>query len=201
MPGAARSGPATRRLHWSALKSRDLGATRTVWNANEEPLEVDLSALGDIFAARAPAKSGKAAKGPEAARDAKVTLIDLKRANNIAITLARFKMPFDQLAVCVSNCDTAAIDLDGYLALLRCLPDEEELAAVLGSGEDKARLGRAEQFFLAVAGIPRVRERVQCIVLTMQFEGQLNQLRTCDFSFFFFGKKYYIYCPLARVYS
>jgi hypothetical protein len=166
----------TRRYHWTALKPRDLAGQESVWNANEQYDDVDLSSLKSLFANKAPLVAASKKK-EEDTRPGLVTLIDPKRANNIAITLARFKMG-SELGSAVLQCDTARLDLDAYCSLMVCLPDEDDVRVVKAFSGPRERLGRAEQFFLSVADVPRIRQRVQVMVLILQFPAQLKDLET-----------------------
>ena len=177
--GASRRVGNTKRLHWTAVKNVD---QETVWNANEEhDATMDLEELSTMFARNRPAAAKPAeSDAPAAASKApkRVTLIKMKRANNIAITLSRFKMTNEQLRAIILGVQLDKLDADGWEALIRCVPEDEELE-VLGCYEgDLAVLGRTEQFFLSIADIPRVVLRLETIGKMLAHDDLLRDLQT-----------------------
>jgi diaphanous 1 len=164
----------TRRYHWSALKGKDVAGSHSVWNANEEPLGVDLSNLKHLFANKPNPAASSAVDSAAESKDRLVTLINPKRANNIAIALSRFKAK--NVAAAILACDTTDLDLEAWVFLSRCLPEEEEAKLVASYAGDPARLGRAESFFLNVRHIRRLRQRVTSMILVLQFPSQADEL-------------------------
>jgi dishevelled associated activator of morphogenesis len=56
-----------------------------------------------------------------------VTLLEMKRANNIAITLSRFKVSNDEIKKAILTLDTGILDLDQLQMLLTLLPTSDEI--------------------------------------------------------------------------
>ena len=62
-----------------------------------------------------------------ASKSKHVSLLDMKRANNIAITLSRFKVSNDEIKKAILTLDTGILDLDQLQMLLTLLPTSDEI--------------------------------------------------------------------------
>jgi hypothetical protein len=130
-------------------------------------------------AAAAKKKRAKAAADGAAGggRRSAVQLLDLKRANNIAITLARFKQSNADIRGAILTLDDAALSVDALHMLLALLPTPDELKALRAYKGDPARLGAPEQFLLTMAKIPKVEARVQGFIFKQEFNSRKDELR------------------------
>ncbi|RLN58591.1 hypothetical protein BBJ29_005488 [Phytophthora kernoviae] len=182
--------PKLRNLYWEAVKSED--TTGTIWESfakgDEEKkpkpaaptkdavLNKFMDQLSDIFVNKpAKAKETETKKPAKRRAPTRVALIDAKRANNIGIMLARFRLPYYKLRNAVLLVDKKLLSVERVSALLQFAPEQEELDAVQGYSGDPKLLGDAEQYYLEMLCVPRLTTRLQAIHATWQFDTYVDE--------------------------
>lgn len=141
-------------------------------------MEKYMNQLPDIFVNKPPkAKESEDAKKTNAKRRAptRVALIDVKRANNIGIMLARFRLPYWKIRNAVLLVDKEMLSLEKVSALIQFAPEDEELAAVKAYNGNPKLLGDAEQYFQEMLCVPRLPTRLQAIHATWQFDTYVEE--------------------------
>ncbi|KAG7396259.1 hypothetical protein PHYBOEH_002577 [Phytophthora boehmeriae] len=132
--------------------------------------------LSDIFVNKpAKVKETEMKKPTKRRAPTRVALIDAKRANNIGIMLARFRLPYYKLRNAVLLVDKELLSVERVSALLQFAPEQEELDAVQGYAGDPKLLGDAEQYFLEMLCVPRLTSRLQAIHATWQFDTYVDE--------------------------
>lgn len=170
-----------RALFWNKLPTHSLA--RTVWselpptaiNVADEVARLDeLFALGGRGAA-----AGRGADEPAggAKKAAPTTLIDLTRSQNIAIMLSRIKIPFAQLRTALLQLDESVLTEDNLKALKACVPTSEEMELIREYDGDVSALSKADQFFKEMLGIPKLSERLTCMLYMRRFEFDVEELK------------------------
>lgn len=197
--------PKLRNLYWEAVKSEETSGT--IWEIfakEEEKLSRDEAVAVNVSRAKAKPVAGKKdvvlvkfvdqlsdifvnkplkVKDSEAKKPTKrraptrVALIDAKRANNIGIMLARFRLPYSKLRNAVLLVDKELLSVERVSSLLQFAPEDEELDAVRGYTGDPKLLGDAEQYFREMACVPRLTTRLQAIHATWQFDAYVEEQR------------------------
>ena len=124
---------------------------------------IDHDALKDLFAqSKADDPSAKRRKslggdrtGSLGADDGKgfVSLLDLKRGSNVEIMLSQISLTLPEIADAVRALDDAKLDVEHVDMMLRYLPTSDELALLASFEGDRARLGKAERYFSALASV------------------------------------------------
>ncbi|KAK1934452.1 Formin-like protein 20 [Phytophthora citrophthora] len=144
----------------------------------DKVLDKFVDQLSDIFVNKpAKAKESEAKKPTKRRAPTRVALIDAKRANNIGIMLARFRLPYYKLRNAVLVVDKELLSVERVSALLQFAPEDEELDAVRGYTGDPKLLGDAEQYFREMICIPRLTTRLQAIHATWQFDTYVEEQR------------------------
>lgn len=137
----------------------------------DDVLDKFVDKLSDIFVNKpAKAKETEAKKPTKRRAPTRVALIDAKRANNIGIMLARFRLPYFKLRNAVLLVDKEILSVERVSALLQFAPEQEELDAVQAYTGDPKLLGDAEQYFREMLCVPRLTTRLQAIHATWQFD-------------------------------
>ncbi|RLN81888.1 hypothetical protein BBJ28_00020895 [Nothophytophthora sp. Chile5] len=132
--------------------------------------------LSDIFVNKpAKAKETEAKKSTKRRAPTRVALIDAKRANNIGIMLARFRLPYYKLRNAVLLVDKEMLSVERVSALLQFAPEDEEIEAVRAYTGDPKLLGDAEQYFREMIVVPRLSTRLQAIHATWQFDTYVEE--------------------------
>lgn len=159
----------------------------SLWSAassllSEELAAFDLTELEATFATR-PTKSrhgdSAAAGGATTPRGgiAYVTLLDVKRATNAGIALARLGLPHGgALPTAILELDDTKLCLNKASALLAVAPTPEEAELLRAYDGDPALLGSTERYFLELLSIPRLTQRLKSWVVQQRFEAQAADL-------------------------
>ena len=173
-------------LHWKKIPATRIN--ETIWGG-ESVAQSDIAEhsqeLMTLFfedpekekeRAAAAKKKGAAGAGGGSGKKA-VSLLDLKRANNIAITLSRFKQSNADIRAAILTLDDATLSVDALHMLLSLLPTADELKALRAYKGDPAKLGGPEQFLLTMAKIPKVEARIQGFIFKQEFNSRKEELR------------------------
>jgi len=107
----------------------------------------------------------------------KVQLVDTKRSNNVAIALARIKLPDEEIKQCILDPEQHPLSAEQVSALINVLPTADELESVRDYQGEKEMLGRVEQFFLAIGAVERLAPRLTALQITLNFAQQAESLR------------------------
>ena len=163
--GAGASGKNSDRLkqlHWSTIPQSQL--ENTVWGQAQAGAgaDLDVGELETLFTARGtPTKSGLGSAPGHAGTPTKTALVDIKRARNVGIMLARVGMPMADVAAAIGNGDGAALSGDtlaNMIGELELSPSEK--TALQRFKGAVSSLSEADQFFLALLDVPRPAAKV-----------------------------------------
>jgi hypothetical protein len=80
-----------------------------------------------------------------------ITLLEFNRANNIAIMLAKIKLPYSEIRDAIWNIDDTKLTIDNLIAIRQYIPTKEEIEIVKEYQGDVNMLGNAERYFRAVS--------------------------------------------------
>ena len=164
---ARKPGVQMRQLHWGKLP--DTKIKGTMWEnevGDEGAFKSDVAEPSMFAASGAPEEGGGGRRRrprPRGNRPAKptiVTLVDPKTANNVGIAIS-FKKSEAEIASAITDGSETAFTSDQLSSLLAILPSAEDVETVKGYEGDVAMLGKTEQFFLAIAGVPRFQIRTR----------------------------------------
>ncbi|KAL4076317.1 hypothetical protein J3A83DRAFT_2174705 [Scleroderma citrinum] len=104
------------------------------------------------------------------------TLLDITRANNIAIMLSRFKNDYSMIRSALLDLDDSRLSVDDLRAINRHLPTSEELARIKEFG-DTAKLSKADRYFSEIMTVPRLPQRLDCMTFRLRFELDVSEIR------------------------
>lgn len=150
-----------KQLYWNKIQERKLEGT--VWKAlNYDKVDLVPGEIEDLFAARKKKEKEKEEvkkeEGPKV-----VSFVDLKRANNVGIMLATFKLTDGAIRRAVLDFDEATLTAEKTVQLLKNLPTVEEEDILKNYQGEPSQLGRVEQFFHQLVTIPRLKSRVEVL--------------------------------------
>ncbi|OQR84599.1 formin-homology 2 domain-containing protein [Achlya hypogyna] len=172
----AKAKPKLRNLYWEPVAAP---TEASLWSKIElsEEHQKELDSLTTLFAAAPPA-ADKEKKKPVAKKAAtRVALIDAKRANNLGIMLARFRLPYAEIKRAVLEIDRDVLTTEKISALIQFAPEGEELETVKSYTGERKLLGDAEQYFLEISTVPRYATRLQAVLATWQFDANVEEQR------------------------
>eukprot|EP00698_Gefionella_okellyi_P016332 TRINITY_DN4672_c0_g1_i2.p1 TRINITY_DN4672_c0_g1~~TRINITY_DN4672_c0_g1_i2.p1 ORF type:complete len:1571 (+),score=391.98 TRINITY_DN4672_c0_g1_i2:471-4715(+) len=151
------------KLQESFWSSSDVGATQ---------VNIDASELEDLFIAQ------ESKRKIEAESESTVkTLLDQRRANNVAIALSKIGMSYAEIRNAIAKVDTDSLTADNLTNMLKVCPTNEELELIRSYKGDISRLTEADQFFAAISDLPNLRVRLESFVFRSSFDQQLHYLR------------------------
>lgn len=106
------------------------------------------------------------------------SLIDPKRANNIAIALAQFRafLNYDDLVMAVASLNQKHLNIENLTNMQLLLPTQEEMDTLRQLNGQSDSLGRAELFFLSVMKVPRFSQKLTAFRYSLQFDEQVQSL-------------------------
>ena len=173
-------GVPMKQLHWGKIPDAKIKGTIWEKDVKDEKVKLDEKKLEELFCARKAAAPGGGGGGgadgkPEKKKDEIVTLVDPKTANNTAIAISRFKMQPEDICGYLKAGKVEAFTVDQIQAVLAILPTAEDVEVCQGYDGPKALLGKAEQFFLAVAGVPRYQIRTKCMLVRVTFDERYGE--------------------------
>ncbi|GMF42521.1 unnamed protein product [Phytophthora fragariaefolia] len=142
---------ARKKLHWQPISEDRLSNLnqQTIWEDEDDDVDfdMDMDELEALFFANQSTNSSKknSSRGQSKAlkRKQSVTLIDGKRAMNAAISLARVKLSYSEIAQAVIKFDPNGLTLEQLVGINEFLPTSEEAALVSGYTGDKEMLGES----------------------------------------------------------
>ena len=148
---------------------------------------IDHDALKDLFAqSKADDPSAKRRKslggdrtngaGPDDGKGF-VSLLDLKRGSNVEIMLSQISLSLPEIADAVRRLDDAKLDVEHVDMMLRYLPTSDELAALRAFEGDRARLGKADRYFSALASVAGHASKMKALRFKQGFRSATRETR------------------------
>ncbi|CAG8488039.1 19036_t:CDS:10 [Gigaspora margarita] len=124
---------------------------QTVWEEIPEgEVPLDTKELEFLFPKNSSTNNLKSPTSPPPRKSLFTTLLDINRANNIAIMLAR----------------------------INYAPTTDEIELIREYTGDVGMLGNAEKYFREVMDIPRLSERLGCMIYRRKFEIEVSELKS-----------------------
>jgi hypothetical protein len=171
-------------LFWDKLGPSNVGHG-TIWSdlVDAQPLEeVQKGIACDIqrLIAKHP-KSGLSMRASTLSRANSVrqtvALIDLTKAKNMEIVLARVRLQPDELRDAILQMDETKLrNSDIVRTLIDIAPSPEDLATVSAYKGDVVRLGLAEKHILALGSIAHLKERLSAMAFQQRFDLEIAEL-------------------------
>ena len=174
-----------RPFHWKKLAPHE--ADGCVWKLTKElyrpkvEKSIHFENLDNFFSmksAKTDLLSGSRKSKKEAHSKSNVVL-DLRKANNIAIMLHRFKKPFSMIRTAILDLDTSSLRLDEINSLSQYIPSSEEITKLQSFKGDVGVLGPAERFFFEIMSIPRYKERLRILEFVQSFKDHVQEAKGC----------------------
>uniref|UniRef100_A0A671Q3G6 Protein diaphanous homolog 3-like n=1 Tax=Sinocyclocheilus anshuiensis TaxID=1608454 RepID=A0A671Q3G6_9TELE len=104
-------------------------------------------------------------------------VLDPKIAQNLSIFLGSFRMPYEEIRRIILEVDEDQLTEPMIQNLVKYLPDQEQLNALVKYKSEYANLSEPEQFGVVMSSVKRLRPRLNSILFKLQFEEQVSNLR------------------------
>ena len=178
-----RTSVTMQKIHWKPVSQERV--ENSLWASATDSENViddsEVRELENLFGAKKPnpAQTKRGGSLPNKSKAQKISLIDVKRSNNIAISLAQFKafQTYDDMCKAVVSLDSSKLSGEQLQNMMALLPTQDEMRKMKEYKGGCDGLGRAENFFLAVTKIPRYSQKLSTFTFVLQFTDNVNELR------------------------
>ncbi len=169
-----------RPLHWQKIP--DALFRTSIWkDLNDAAVPLDAVQLESLFGAKqqTEAVTVQDAKGKQSLR-----FLTAKKAHVVGVMMSQIKISVEQLCEAIRTMSIMALDCisSALLAdIIRAIPSDKEQDALVkfqnqlkdGSASE-AELAPPEAFVFSIFCIPRVKERLQCLVFVSEFPARIQ---------------------------
>ncbi|KAG5833719.1 hypothetical protein ANANG_G00278850 [Anguilla anguilla] len=171
-----------KRLNWSKIRPQEMSESCFWIMANEDKYEnADLLAkLAHTFGSQKLARREEddlEEKKSIKKRIKELKVLDPKIAQNLSIFLGSFRMPYQEIRRIVLEVDEEQLSEPMIQNLVKHLPEQEQLNALVKYKHEYANLSEPEQFGVVMSSVKRLRPRLSSILFRLQFEEQVNNVR------------------------
>ncbi|KAJ8003435.1 hypothetical protein DPEC_G00148290 [Dallia pectoralis] len=171
-----------KRFNWAKIRPQEMSENCFWVLADEDHYESPdlLDRLAQTFGSYRPAIQDELAL--EAKRSIKkrvkqLKVLDPKIAQNLSIFLGSFRMPYEEIRQAVLEVDEEQLTEPMIQNLVKHLPEQEQLNALLKYKNDYNSLSEPEQFGVVMSSVKCLRPRLNSILFKLQFEELVNNLR------------------------
>ncbi|CAE6539850.1 unnamed protein product [Rhizoctonia solani] len=147
------------------------GGVQTVWGQlGMMGGQVDLTDLEDVFTLdQAPPKPVSTSNTTKNKPQQVTTMLDITRANNVAIMLKTLKLSPVAIREAILAVDDTRLSAEDLVAISKQLPTVEEANRIQDFG-DVGKLAEADRYFSEILKIPRLQERLSCMIYRRRLE-------------------------------
>ncbi|XP_059385668.1 protein diaphanous homolog 3-like [Carassius carassius] len=171
-----------KRLNWSKISPQEMSENCFWVIAKEDRYENEdlLSRLAITFstlrAARREDENLEEKKSIKK-RVKELKVLDPKIAQNLSIFLGSFRMPYEEIRRIILEVDEDQLTEPMIQNLVKYLPEQQQLNALVKYKSEYANLSEPEQFGVVMSSVKRLRPRLNSILFKLQFEEQVSNLR------------------------
>ncbi|CAJ0926832.1 13110_t:CDS:10 [Entrophospora sp. SA101] len=143
-----------KQLFWNKFSVNEIN--KTVWQEiPSDSIPINFEELDELFA---------------------ITLLDFSRANNIAIMLSKVKMSYSEIRDAILEIDDEKLSIENLKSIKKYVPTLQEQNLINQYTGDLLALGNAENYFKNIIMIPRLAERLTCMIFRRKFENKVQKL-------------------------
>uniref|UniRef100_A0A672KDZ2 Protein diaphanous homolog 3-like n=1 Tax=Sinocyclocheilus grahami TaxID=75366 RepID=A0A672KDZ2_SINGR len=166
-----------KRLNWSKISPQEMSESCFWVVAKEERYENEdlLTRLAITFGTQRAEEELEEKKIKKRVKELKV--LDPKIAQNLSIFLGSFRMPYEEIRRMILEVDEDQLTEPMIQNLVKYLPEQEQLNALVKYKSEFANLSEPEQFGVVISTVKRLRPRLNSILFKLQFEEQVSNLR------------------------
>lgn len=171
----------TKRLNWIKVEGRRLEKGSFWAVAKDERFESKelFEKLSMTFAS-----SAKALRGETEVKEKKITskkvkdlkVLDAKVAQNLSILLGSVRLKYEEIRRLVLQIDEEVLTNQMINSLLKFLPSSDEFGQLSSYMDVFDDLSDAEQFAAVMSFVPRLQERLQCMMFKRKFNEEVEEI-------------------------
>ncbi|MFT7818003.1 protein diaphanous homolog 3 [Arapaima gigas] len=171
-----------KRLNWSKIRPQEMSENCFWVKANEEKYEIPdlLAKLADTFGSQKLAKKMEEEQEEKKSikkRIKELKVLDPKIAQNLSIFLGSFRIPYEEIKRMVLEVDEEQLTEPMIQNLVKHLPEQEQLSALVKYKSEYVTLSEPEQFGVVMSSVKRLRPRLNSILFKLQFEELVNNIK------------------------
>ncbi|XP_067287567.1 protein diaphanous homolog 3 [Pseudorasbora parva] len=171
-----------KRLNWSKITPQEMSESCFWVIAKEDRYENEdlLTRLAFTFGTQRAARREEddlEEKKSIKKRVKELKVLDPKIAQNLSIFLGSFRMPYEEIRKMILEVDEDQLTEPMIQNLVKHLPEQEQLNALVKFKSEYNNLSEPEQFGVVMSSVKRLRPRLNSILFKLQFEEQVNNLR------------------------
>ncbi|KAM9717523.1 uncharacterized protein ACNS7B_021176 [Menidia menidia] len=173
-----------RSFFWKTIPEEQVKGRANLWTQRkvQRHFHIDVQKIEELFGqndSRMDATSTRGGKSRASFREAKeeVSILDAKRAMNVAIFLKQFKRSNQAIVDDVRRGNSASFGAEPLRELLKLLPEAEEVRKLNGHGGDASRLPLADAFLFLLIQVPSYSVRIESMLLKEEFHGACEAMR------------------------
>ncbi|XP_066556280.1 protein diaphanous homolog 1 [Amia ocellicauda] len=171
-----------RKLHWNSIDVQTLTPDCFWANLKEDRFASKelFDELTSSFAAKSPMKTDKDGEeeAPKRKKIKELRVLNNRKAQNLSIVLANFKLPFDKIKQAILEMNEEILTETRVENLLKLLPRAEELSQLAELKDQYDDLDPSEQFGVVMSSVPRLMARLHAILFKLQFQEQFDDIRS-----------------------
>jgi hypothetical protein len=164
-----------KKLHLKALDASKVSENCLWADDNDMDIMLDEEEFNKLFVESAAESKKEQPKVQKEPKKQKVVLIDMKRAQNGSIALARIKFKFDDLKTKVLNMDEHGLTTDQLKSMIEYLPKGDEIEPLRNYKGDDDLIGIAEKYMRTMLTCDSAQQRMTCMIYKQQFRGRYTE--------------------------
>ncbi|KNZ44227.1 uncharacterized protein VP01_939g5 [Puccinia sorghi] len=150
---------------------------RTAWNpCGISPARIDLKKLCQDFAVEPTGSDSKNREKSDLNNGKITTLLEINRANHIAILLATLKLPNSEIKQAILSLEDDFLSIETLKALRLFSPSPEEIKAMNLFTGDLTQLASSDKFFFSIKDVPRLQSRICSMIYRRRFKSEMEEL-------------------------
>ncbi|OQR94427.1 hypothetical protein THRCLA_08171 [Thraustotheca clavata] len=109
-----------------------------------------------------------------------VKLLDVKRSNNVIMTLSDFEIhaQYEKVVQAIIDMDESVFNLEKLRCLKTLFPTDEEKKSLLNYTGDTGDFGKAEKFMMACLKVDNIHNHADCFLFKLKFMKSITNLRS-----------------------
>ncbi|KAA0707585.1 Protein diaphanous -like protein 3 [Triplophysa tibetana] len=172
----------TKRLNWSKISPQEMSESCFWITVSEDRYENNevLARLARTFSTQKAVRREEEdleEKKSIKKRVKELKVLDPKIAQNLSIFLGSFRMPYEEIKRMILEVDEEQLTEPMIQNLVKHLPEQEQLNALVKYKSEYDNLSEPEQFGVVMSSVKHLKPRLNSILFKLQFEEQVNNLR------------------------
>ncbi|XP_042681345.1 protein diaphanous homolog 2 isoform X1 [Centrocercus urophasianus] len=173
-----------KRINWSKIEPYKI-AENSFWiKAEENKFESPelFARLAVTFGTQMKAKKAVEKQEEKKTEQSKkknkvLRVLDGKTSQNLSIFLGSLRMPYEEIKNIILEVDEEKLTETFVQAVMKNLPEQEEINALAALKDEYNDLAESEQFIIVMSSVKMLRSRLSAILFKLSFEDHINNIK------------------------